>query len=384
VTGGALPEPPGRPREVLDALTGIRGLAAFWVLAFHGRRLLFTLFPAAAVARRPLEAGFLGVDLFFALSGFILAHNYVGKLARPTPGSYREFLGLRLARVYPVHLFTTLLTVILVLGATSTGRIFGAPREHGTLDLLLNLLMMHDWVWADHLSWNGPSWSVSAEWFAYAWFPAAAPLLGRVRRPLAGWAGAAAAYAGMLAVLHHLSPGTMDVTSAGGLVRVAGGFSAGCFLSRVYRSGWGERLPWDALALTLGLAICASTTCWGAPPWLVPLFAVLVLALARARGPVARLLASAPLLYAGRVSYAMYLTHGLALAAFEKLVPAERLAPAGLLARLAAVAGAALCVGAAAHLTYTLIEEPGRLRLRRLLSGAGPGRAPRPVAQPAA
>lgn len=82
----------------------MRALAALWVVVFHYRELLEAHLPAVRHLRPLTLAGYLGVDLFFVLSGFILAFNYAGRLGdKFTAGGYVRFLQLRIARVYPVR-----------------------------------------------------------------------------------------------------------------------------------------------------------------------------------------------------------------------------------------------------------------------------------------
>src|SRR5216684_1190536 len=87
-------------------LTSIRGLAAWWVAAYHFRDYL----PATpdswivAIAAR----GFYAVDLFFILSGFVLHLNYSHLFLSPNRESLHKFAAARFARVYPLHLFMML------------------------------------------------------------------------------------------------------------------------------------------------------------------------------------------------------------------------------------------------------------------------------------
>ena len=83
----------------LPNLTGIRFLAAFWVLGFHTMPRSGLPRPVAAF----WDAGFSGVSLFFVLSGFILAHVYGGSAVSDRPFPSQRFLVARFARVYPAY-----------------------------------------------------------------------------------------------------------------------------------------------------------------------------------------------------------------------------------------------------------------------------------------
>ncbi|MFN8173110.1 MAG: acyltransferase family protein, partial [Candidatus Nanopelagicales bacterium] len=85
-------------------LTGIRFVAAAWVLLYHLQGPLAQLHLLVPVVSDVLRVGRLGVDLFFALSGFILTHTYLRRLGPRLRGRGAvDFWWLRLARIYPVH-----------------------------------------------------------------------------------------------------------------------------------------------------------------------------------------------------------------------------------------------------------------------------------------
>ena len=79
-----------RVRDI-PALTGLRGIAALWVVFFH-------LEYGSAIPI--IEKGYLGVDIFFILSGFILMHAYSGP--KSNKFGYTRFIKARIARVYPL------------------------------------------------------------------------------------------------------------------------------------------------------------------------------------------------------------------------------------------------------------------------------------------
>lgn len=105
----------GKPRQ-LDALTGVRGLAAVWVVTYHFANPEHR---AVASALRPLlwifERGDFAVPLFFILSGFILVYSYHDRFLKFSWAEYRRFLWLRLARIYPAYI-VALAAVVCLFG----------------------------------------------------------------------------------------------------------------------------------------------------------------------------------------------------------------------------------------------------------------------------
>jgi peptidoglycan/LPS O-acetylase OafA/YrhL len=102
------------------------------------------------------------MGFFFTLSGFVIMHVYQGMSSR---FDYVDYIQKRLARMYPLHLATLVFFVICPL-------LFGILRYWFSLDAILpNLLLVHAWGATDRLTFNYPSWSVSAEFFVYLLFP---------------------------------------------------------------------------------------------------------------------------------------------------------------------------------------------------------------------
>jgi peptidoglycan/LPS O-acetylase OafA/YrhL len=129
-------------RNELSAVTSLRGVAALTVLIFH---------------IIPNFRGYLAVDLFFFLSGFVLTHVYSEIVL--TRQSYFAFLQARLARVYPVHL----MILVLLLPMLDSRPDFSSGGLVSSL-----LLLQSPW---HSICWNYASWSISAEWHSYLLFP---------------------------------------------------------------------------------------------------------------------------------------------------------------------------------------------------------------------
>src|SRR3954454_8569619 len=95
----------------ITPLTSIRGIAAWWVVVYHFREALPGGVPTAFVAFA--SQGYLAVDLFFVLSGFVIAFNYFDDFQEFRFSKYISFLGLRISRIYPLH-FTMLLLFLSI------------------------------------------------------------------------------------------------------------------------------------------------------------------------------------------------------------------------------------------------------------------------------
>jgi peptidoglycan/LPS O-acetylase OafA/YrhL len=148
----------------LGPLTGVRFFLAIGVVFFH-YQLLWNLEPAMAGL---FNRARLCVDVFFILSGFILTHVYL--LGDKMP-AYRPFLVARFARIYPAHLAILTMMLVLFLGAGIVGVPLN-PDHFNLVGFLRTLFLVQSWFPSHTLTnWNGPSWSLSAEWFVYLIFP---------------------------------------------------------------------------------------------------------------------------------------------------------------------------------------------------------------------
>ena len=365
----------------VPSLTGIRALAALLVLGLHTEQNL----PAGVTAILPfLARGYLGVDLFFVLSGFIITHVYLSSLAEPTASAIRIFLWHRLIRLYPAHVTVLAILVVLVYVARATGVPFNHPEQWQAADLLWQLTLLHAWGVTANLGWNAPSWSISAEWFAYLLFPLLAPALIFVRERLVALSLAVAALAGAAAIFTIAQWDLNSWVGAPALVRVFGEFLCGAALCRAVALGQTARLasgsPLRGLPRSsgdmLGMAgfllflIGASA---GLPDFgLVALLALTVLGTATAQTLLTHLLGSTALVWLGEISYSIYMIHVPALLVLRRFW--ER---AGFVHWPAsAKAGAfALTIGAIialAAMLFYLVERPARMRLRDRIGRLAP------------
>ena len=342
----------------LRPLTALRFMAALWVV-------LYTFWPNLDVSFLPNLAakGYLGVELFFVLSGFILSHVYLHAFAEKR-FSYRGFLWARIARVYPLHVFTLLGVMALGLTAVAVGLSIDASVLSWK-SLPAHLLMVHAWGFASEAGWNHPSWSISAEWFAYLAFPlfalAAWPLR---KRPWIAAAGAAVFLMGLYAAFERLAGFPLtEATFRWGALRIVPCFAYGCALYLVYRRAPLPRAGALALLAAVVMIASASVLAWDAVTVLAA--GLLILALASIPHSRAGWLGSRPAVYLGEISYSVYMVCApwqiLAVNLAARATGAEdkRL---HVLVWLGIILG--LIVAAAA--TYHLIERPARKALRRM------------------
>lgn len=162
--------PGSRQRRPIPALTGVRFVAAFYVVAFHSLPWLQQRFALPPVIRTFLGNGYLAVSLFFILSGFILTYTYEGQIKGLS--NRIKFWEARFARIYPVYFLSLMLALWFERGLSTKAKI-------------AVLMMVQAWnPRAPELmgAWNYPAWSLSVEVFFYLCFPFILPLMSRLSR----------------------------------------------------------------------------------------------------------------------------------------------------------------------------------------------------------
>jgi peptidoglycan/LPS O-acetylase OafA/YrhL len=352
---------PTQDRPTIAALTGLRAVAAVWVVLFHYRGDVLTLAPALRPLEPVMAAGYLGVDVFFVLSGFVLAYNYSERLSQWRPRQAASFVQNRVARVWPVHLVTLHADLVQAWVVGTLGVTAGGHRR--TVSAYLeNLTMTHSW-WNDRPSFNAPAWSISAEWAAYLACPLLLVALARLRSAKAAAALALLGYAVMLTVFALWALPNGNVAHAG-MLRLAVEFCAGLLALRIYRRR-PQLLGRLAAPLLLGtvvliLTVPAARTGY----WLAPALGLLVLCIALDAGPLARVLARPSFVFWGEASYCLYMTHVLLMPGLHALVSPSDVGTRTPLVRIGVLAVYAVVLGLVAVTLHRWVEVPARHRLR--------------------
>jgi peptidoglycan/LPS O-acetylase OafA/YrhL len=285
------------------ALDFLRFTTALCVLLFH-----YELFvkPGVDQEHRWFLGFNRGVDFFFVLSGFIIAHNYSNRI--PDLASYARFLRKRLARIYPLHLLTLLIVVAMYLVAKRVGIAIKDPTHYQWNYIPEQLLLLHAWGIDDRLSFNDVSWSISAEWFLYLIFPVLSAIILR----LGSVASAAALIIGIVLIDlsgllgHKWSDATFDF----GILRALPSFAYGVILWRIWnllRKTW--TIPW-LVPLLLYAAALAAMLSMAADELVIALFGLVIIACALAE--VSHALPAKlqfPLELLGNASFGLYMFH---------------------------------------------------------------------------
>lgn len=388
---GAAARRPAQRVEHLSSLTSLRGIASLWVAIFHlGLRFQNAHLDDYGVVRE----GYLAVDMFFVLSGFVISHVYKESFAREcTERDYWEFLKARIARVYPLH-FVMLMVFLAVVALESAVLWFAgsdigpAPLtgERSVAGLFANLAMLQG-LWARGLSWNNPAWSISLEFVAYLLFPLLFPWLWRARPRGKAIAGLLACFA-LAGLAWHTGDDLNQWNGLPAIWRCLPEFLLGVLVYSIYSQGLFARLLASDLVLGLVLAaLCALVLEAASDLGAVLLFPLLILTAVRNEGRLRHLLNAAPLRWLGDVSYSLYLVHWFVL--FLLVDSVQRLAGLRIrevpptLSLLAVLLLIALSV-ALAGVTYRFVEVRGRQWLRRRLAIGRSAPTHRPLRHPTA
>lgn len=287
----------------IKPLTAMRFYAAMWVVLYH-------YWPNLTAAPLPqfVERGYLGVELFFVLSGFILCHVYLPSAERGA-FNYKGFLWARIARVYPLHLATLIGVGALAVAATVAG--FGIDKAILSWQSLpANLLMLHAWGLAPEAGWNHPSWSISAEWFAYLTFPLFAFAALKLKsRPLVAVGAASALLVGLYLTFPLLAGHPLtEATIAWGALRIVPCFALGCAAYLLWKADV-LRQKAAAAGLSAGLiaAVAAMAALGAHDAPIVLLFGALMVSLASLTSTGSTLGTSRLGVWLGEISYAVYM-----------------------------------------------------------------------------
>lgn len=341
----------------IRALTGIRGVAAAIIVIYHFGEV--QLFGGGSIAYYRIPHGYLPVDLFFMLSGYVMGLTY--KDAFGGAGylrSYAIFMLKRVARLYPAYLAIGLLYIAKIVAGLQGSDTLAMFSPY---DIAGNLLMLTGWgLYVQPLI--GVSWAASAEMGSYLLLPLLLPLTIRRGSLLCGLTVLAALLAIVAVGLSGRgSGGPLDVVNGNSfypMLRAVAGFTLGLAIFRF--AGTLDRLTATAQDVLLAgiLVAILAIEIWAPNDWLFYLLFVVLVAVLSRDGRLAQALFGNALVYRlGIISYSIYLIHPLfvsfAVRVWRNFGQTEA-------AYLAGSAACFVAIWLLAELSYRLIEMPGR------------------------
>ena len=342
-------------------LDGLRGLVAVFVLGWH------VLAPSGLGGL--VSHGYLGVDFFFVLSGFVVAVAYEDRLRIGL--SLPRFCRVRLARLYPLLAAGMAFGAVVTVGKLVITHSLRAEAFDLSVAAVCAVFVLPFGGFGPvsmMFPFDGPAWSLFYELLINVAYAAA--MLHLTTRRLAALVVLSALV--LVVVVHHTR--SFDVGGAladwpGGLSRVTFSFSAGVLLRRLVQAGLLDRLPrispaW--LVLALAVVFCAPHVPGN---WLVELVCVVavfpaIVALGAVREPRRRFVSLAGL--SGRLSYPLYILHYPVIRVFLYGIERFALHGAALVAALCAQAAVALALSYVVLVAY---DEPVRRALTRRRGG---------------
>ncbi len=292
-----------KTKQHFEILDGLRGIAAISVVAFHFMEWVYVDY-----SRNFIAHGFLAVDFFFCLSGFVIGYAYDDRIAKM---GIPEFFKSRIIRLHPLVISGSVLGLLAFLFDPFGGH----PELYSTGKIILvffcSVLLIPLPILADRtfnlFSFNAPSWSLFWEYIANIFY---ALVLYRIRR----------SYLLLLTILSavavcfvcyrsgNLLGGWSGPTFWDGSARVSFSFLAGLL---IYRSNWiiKNKLGFTGLSFLLFLAFIMPFSIWN---WLSePLVVLFYFPFLISLGAGATLTPGLKKLctFSGKISYPLYMTH---------------------------------------------------------------------------
>ncbi len=362
--------------KFISTLTPLRGIAAIWVVVFHFDAFLG--FGASETGLMDKSTtmlvgnGYLLVDFFFLLSGFVICHVYGDKLSQKKEGTIRKYLWARFSRLYPLHLFAMLylLAQFLVLSAIRDQYYEDWKSFYPIYDFFVYLFMGQSSGILTDYSWNLPSWSIAAEWWTYILAIFIIPFINKGYSKLTYlfWF---ISFAGLIVMAEYGGNSNLDYTLNFGTLRCLFEFTIGMGIYQVYKKVKNSNTFWNS-DWTFYISVI------GAYLFLhldihdvlvLPFFGAVILSASLNKGWPCRVLNIKPLKFLGDISYSVYLLQLFWLLLWDVYVGINY--PEGIpnmtikLVMLFILLSALI---ANSYLTYRFIEIPGQRILRKITS----------------
>ncbi|MEH2158244.1 acyltransferase family protein [Nostoc sp.] len=308
----------------IKPLTSLRGIAALFVVVHHFSYYTLPKIGSILSAYSDFfKNGYLWVDFFFILSGFIMTHVYVGDFSlKVNSSNYRSYLLSRFARIYPLHIFVLSLLIGLEIIKIFLLHTSAFTGKFNLTALFANVFLLQAFdlncpplFWCDTY-WNEPAWSISIEFVIYCIFPFLLVFLLRnsPKKDLIIYSFTLFS----ILLLIAFTRGNLDsIIGIPSIARCGLECGLGIITYKIYyRGNYQKYFNLNLLAIiAITWIILIMNYYWSywrsLHDWLVlPAFCLLILALSvNNNGVVSKFLSSRLMLYLGTISYSIYMIH---------------------------------------------------------------------------
>jgi peptidoglycan/LPS O-acetylase OafA/YrhL len=296
------------------ALDGLRGIGAIAIVLYH-------MAPGFERTAQFETVGpyfaryYIFLDLFFIVSGVVLAGSAKIFAARLSQSNLSTFYLDRATRIYPLH--WAMLAIAVLLECLFFLQVIGQTVEPGNAPfdrpyrswetLLTTTLLLQSWGFHDKLTWNIPAWYLSALLFAYLAFPFVMRIAGVLNDAVRAWAIFIVGLIASLGLHYWFSVGWNYGDPS--IYRALAEVLLGCGIALLPQWKFGDRSH-----AVLQIAAAVSVLYFVHSPyfydyWKMGAFVALLIFIRSDRGPVARALSTRPMQWLGAISFSLYMVH---------------------------------------------------------------------------
>lgn len=306
-------------------MTPLRGIAAILVVMYHSNVFIYPMINENTTPF--ISLGWIWVDFFFVLSGFILSHVYNDPFQEQvTKKGYQKYMIARFARIYPLHIFTMIWAILIGIAILQTPRALG-PWE-SFFQVIFNfkfviptsLLLLQGMHLHPMAPLNSPSWSLSTEWWMYLIFPFLVAPIQKFKdkhRPIM----LLTLIALYVLLKYYLVPTfgrqmgnqmgtTINTITDFAFIRCIAGFMLGMLVYEYFRSDWNKSFFGSTETfLVLGFGLFASLYLGVNELLIVAFFPLIILSAAFNTGSVSKTLSKILWQRIGDWSFSIYMVH---------------------------------------------------------------------------
>ncbi|VVE57278.1 acyltransferase [Pandoraea iniqua] len=365
----------------------LRFISAFAVLIWHYQHFFFQPATASIDVVRSTEPlygllhpfydfGWLGVNVFWTISGFIFFNRYLGRIAARSVSGGLFFLN-RFSRLYPLHIVTLIAVAALQAYYVRENHAYFVYPYNTPYDFFVNVIFASGWLTPYTDSFNGPVWSVSTEIVIYVAFF----LLARFCR------------IGLISTLLLIG---LSAAAGGWLIhqQIKGSESNIVYCAFYFFMGGAVHLVYQRLRTVIEqhrlatVALCCAA--YAGLFWFCAVFGGTKYLAATVIAPVSIVLLqviepwipdrlAAPIVHLGNTTYSSYLIHFPLQLTTVILLQQWGIASASVAMNAGFLAAYLIVVFVLAHLVYRGFEAPAQALIRRRMAWLGKRSAVKPV-----